>query len=159
MPSGYACGGLRLRLLPLCHSFLPLLPAHPLPSRTLLLTPPTPLLSTPQPCTLASPPLPLPHYWALSSPNTCHDLNPLTDHALPSCQRFQVVTDEAILHTTLARVVIPPRAEGDGQGSSGSSGTDSSGGQDGAGALALQRAVQRMTEELCGVEALLDKLW
>ena len=63
--------------------------------------------------------------------------------ALPAASARQVVQDQSILHTTLARLVKPPDA---GEG-------------DAAGAAALQSAVDAMTQQLCGTEAVLDVLW
>jgi hypothetical protein len=63
-----------------------------------------------------------------------------------------MVTDEAILHTTLARVVAHPLVEGE-------EGQQAEEGSAAAAAAALQRAVHAMTQELCGVEATLETLW
>jgi Flp pilus assembly secretin CpaC len=68
--------------------------------------------------------------------------------ALPQASRRQVVTDQAILHTTLARIVAPPTA--------------AAGGGEGAALEAgrvLQAAVDKMTAELCGLRTTIDKLW
>jgi hypothetical protein len=55
---------------------------------------------------------------------------------LPRASRLQVVSDAAILHTTIARAVREPEDP-----------------------HALQQAVHAMTKELCGVRATLDVLW
>ncbi|GAB4821342.1 hypothetical protein N2152v2_008388 [Parachlorella kessleri] len=73
--------------------------------------------------------------------------------ALPEAPAKQMVTDEAILHTTLARVVAQPRLAEDRDDQPADAVPGS------AGAAALQRAVHEMTQELCGVEATMDTLW
>lgn len=86
----------------------------------------------------------------------CADLcgrPPSTRTLTPCCcamlRAKQTVKDEAILHTTLARVVAPPVATAEGSQAGAASGP----------AEALQRAVQAMTRDLCGIQAVLDKLW
>lgn len=78
---------------------------------------------------------------------------PSTRTLTPCCcamlRAKQTVKDEAILHTTLARVVAPPVATAEGSQAGAASGP----------AEALQRAVQAMTRDLCGIQAVLDKLW
>lgn len=80
---------------------------------------------------------------------------------------MQVVSDEAILHTTLARIVTPPRLDGSG---SGSEATQQQGQQTAAAetaaaaaadeaAVLLKAAVDQMTQELCGLQAELPELW
>ena len=76
-----------------------------------------------------------------------------------------MVQDHSILHTTLARLVAPPRVDPAGQqgdsssGSSGGSGSTGAGGAAGEAAAVLQRAVDDMTGELCGLRAVMDQIW
>lgn len=95
---------------------------------------------------------------------------------------MQVVSDEAILHTTLARIVAPPRLDGSSGGSGdsthqqaqqqgqrqgqrqGAAGTDAAAAAAGAAAaeeaaVLLKAAVDQMTQELCGLQAELPELW
>lgn len=102
--------------------------------------------------------------------------------ALPRASRRQIVQDRSILHTTLARIVAAPqaRAAGDGavvaaqrqrqralqQRGRGRAGRRQQLAGDARGdaareeaAVLLQAAVDRMTEDLCGLEAVMDRLW
>lgn len=105
--------------------------------------------------------------------------------ALPRASRRQIVQDQSILHTTLARVVAPPRSGAAGaaaaasaaqrqrqralkqaqrqragrrqQEAAGTGDEALSAGEEAA--VLLQAAVDRMTRELCGLEAVMDHLW
>ena len=59
----------------------------------------------------------------------------------------QVVRDAVILHTTLARMVDPPRGHGTLQAGQG------------AGPALLRGAAESMSARLCGLEATLDSIW
>eukprot|EP00887_Chlorella_sp_A99_P006394 scaffold3.g6394.t1 len=80
--------------------------------------------------------------------------------ALPRASRRQAVQDRAILHTTLARLVKLPPGGGAATGRLGARQRQGLARRPGDEAVELvQRAVERMTQELCGVEATLDTLW
>ena len=78
---------------------------------------------------------------------------------------LQVVQDNAILHTTLARIVALPSLEGGGaaQAQGRQQRQAQRGGGDGAAAeeaaVLLQAAVEQMTQELCGLQAQLSEAW
>lgn len=61
--------------------------------------------------------------------------------ALPHAPKKQIVADDVILHTTLARLLRPPEGEAD------------------FGAEAARRATAALTASLCGVQATLPVLW
>lgn len=78
-----------------------------------------------------------------------------------------MVSDETILHTTLARIVTPPRLDGSGSGSGAAQqqGQHKAAEETAAAAAAeeaavlLKAAVDQMTQELCGLQAELPELW
>ena len=85
------------------------------------------------------------------------DIRNWLEEILPHHSKQQVVQDRTILHTTLARLVAPPKLDG-----LAAAATD--GGQGGGGAAAdaarvLQAAADRMTTDLCGLRTVIDKMW
>ena len=84
--------------------------------------------------------------WQIVDGTDVTDIRRWLQQVLPNASKQQVVTNNNILHTTLARLVAPPRVDGQDGGV-------------GAAAATLQAAVDSMTEELCGLRTTIDKLW
>lgn len=84
--------------------------------------------------------------------------------ALPQASRQQAIRDRQILHTTLARIVKLPPGAAAGSGDVRSDRRRRRRGlarhsYEAAAAEAVRQAVERMTAELCGLEATLGMLW
>ena len=100
--------------------------------------------------------------WQLAGGTEVAELRRRLAASLPHASGRQVVQDSAILHTTLARIVSPPRVEA--EGADGAQGQQQ-GQQEQREAAAeeaavlLQAAVDQMTRQLCGLEATMDQLW
>lgn len=90
--------------------------------------------------------------WQVVKGTDPFDLRQQLAAALPKASRQQIVQDRSILHTTLSRLVTVPRL-GSGHGGEAAEGSGSEG------AAVLQRAVDEMTRELCGLRAVMDQLW
>lgn len=126
------------------------------------------ILATPQGTVLAC--------WQVAGGTDVSVLRQQLAAALPGASKRQVVQDHSIMHTTLARVVAPLRVDTGGDSDSGTADSEQQqqqGQQDGdaAGAagraaaqaeeaaVLLQSAVDRMTSELCGLQAVMEELW
>ncbi|EFN53062.1 hypothetical protein CHLNCDRAFT_54034 [Chlorella variabilis] len=95
--------------------------------------------------------------WQIMNGTDVLDIRNWLEEILPHHSKQQVVQDRTILHTTLARLVAPPKLDG-----LAAAATD--GGQGGGGAAAdaarvLQAAADRMTTDLCGLRTVIDKMW
>ncbi|KAL4422361.1 hypothetical protein ABPG75_008558 [Micractinium tetrahymenae] len=120
--------------------------------------------------------------WQVVKGTDVYELRRRLAASLPRASRHQIVQDRSILHTTLARIVAPPHAEpgadaggtaaqrqrqralkqrerqraGRRQEPAGKGGEEAASDE---AAVLLQAAVDRMTQELCGLEAVMDRLW
>lgn len=95
--------------------------------------------------------------WNVRSGTEPADLRRRLRRALPRAPAKQIVSDEVILHTTLARLLRPPPRE-----STSDEGGEGEGEVEGVkviGTAAARRAAAALTSALCGVQATLPAAW